>query len=104
MITVKNLTVDPEGRAVWLDGQEVRLTRLEFDVLALLASDPTRVFTFKEIYMNVWGYDPGIDTRTAQVAVTRMRKKLGGPEGGFVRSVNSVGYQLQRPVFREEAA
>ena len=73
------LTVDRKTHRVTLDGEELALTPKEFDVLALLASDPGAVFTRTHILEEVWDahwYGP---TKTLDVHVAAVRKKLGDP-------------------------
>jgi len=60
LVRVGSLTVDRDARTAQVDGRPVKLTRLEFDLLATLASEPRRTFTRAEITREVWGYDPDV--------------------------------------------
>jgi two-component system, OmpR family, response regulator RegX3 len=87
------LEVDTRSRKVLLDGESVDLTRKEFDLLALLASDPGATRTRDEILETVWDahwYGP---TKTLDVHVASLRKKLGDPT--LVETVRGVGFRLR---------
>jgi DNA-binding response OmpR family regulator len=89
------LTVDRKTHRVTLDGVEAALTPKEFDVLALLASDPGTVFTRNHILEEVWDahwYGP---TKTLDVHVAAVRKKLGDP--AWIETVRGVGFRLVVP-------
>jgi DNA-binding response OmpR family regulator len=89
------LEIDVRSRRVSVDGEPVELTRKEFDLLALLASDPGAVLTRDEILEQVWDphwYGP---TKTLDVHVASLRKKLGDP--GLVETVRGVGFRLRTP-------
>jgi DNA-binding response OmpR family regulator len=88
------LQIDPLGRNVELDGEPVHLSNKEFALLRALAEDPTRVFTREELLRDVWGFRSLGSTRTLDSHAARLRKKLGGPAGGFIVNVWGVGYRL----------
>ena len=79
-------------RQVLLDGQQLPLTRLEFDLLLFLAERPRRVFTRGQLLAGVWGYEH-TGERTVDVHVRRLRLKLGG-NLPIVTTVYGVGYRL----------
>ena len=89
------LEVDTRTRRVLVDGEEVALTRKEFDLLALLAADPGATRTREEILEQVWDphwYGP---TKTLDVHVASLRRKLGDPT--LVETVRGVGFRLADP-------
>jgi two-component system OmpR family response regulator len=79
-------------RQVVLDGQQLPLTRLEFDLLLFLAERPRRVFTRAQLLAGVWGYEH-TGERTVDVHVRRLRLKLG-PALPIITTVYGVGYRL----------
>lgn len=86
------LAIDRRTRRVFVDGDERSLTPKEFDLLALLSNDPGAVVTRQEILEEVWDphwYGP---TRTVDVHVASLRRKLGHPE--WVETVRGVGLRL----------
>jgi len=93
--TIGALAVDRRAHRVTLDGVEVALTPKEYDLVALLAADPGRVFTRTEIFDEVWDphwYGP---TKTLDVHVASVRRKLGDP--GWIETVRGVGFRLVDP-------
>jgi hypothetical protein len=85
------LYIWPAGRAVWCDGAPVQLTRREFDLLLFLCEHPRRVFNRDQLLDLVWGHDSGSGSRTVDVHIRRLRKKLGDDA---VTTVRRVGYRL----------
>jgi DNA-binding response OmpR family regulator len=85
--------IDTRTRRVTVDGAEVELTRKEFDLLAMLAADPGALRSRHEILEQVWDphwYGP---TKTLDVHVASLRRKLGHP--GLIETVRGVGFRLQ---------
>jgi two-component system, OmpR family, phosphate regulon response regulator PhoB len=70
------LTIDGKAREVTFDGQLVRLTGKEFDLLFFLASNPREVFSRKQLMDRVWGYEAAFDTGTVTVHIRRLRSKI----------------------------
>jgi two-component system response regulator MtrA len=77
-----------------MDGEEVQLTPLEFEILLAMARDPGVVFTREQLMDRVWGYRDYAGGRVVDSHVARIRRKLGedGAEPRFVRTVHGVGY------------
>ena len=89
------LEIDRRTRRVRVGGEEIALTPKEFDLLACLAEEPGTVVTRHELLEDVWDphwYGP---TRTLDVHVASVRKKLGDP--GWVETVRGVGFRLGKP-------
>ena len=89
----QGLMVDRRTRRVTLDGAEVTLTPKEFDLLALLADDPGAVCSRQDIIDRVWDphwYGP---TKTLDVHIGSLRRKLGDPR--WIETVRGVGYRLR---------
>ncbi|MEU2671628.1 response regulator transcription factor [Streptomyces sp. NPDC007164] len=84
------LHIDVKSREVSLDGQEVGLTRKEFDLLCLLASHPDTVISRKRLLQQVWG--DSWSRRTVDTHVSSLRGKLGG--SGWIITVRGVGFKL----------
>ena len=86
------MELDRRQRLVRLDGVEMTLTAKEFDLLALLAEDPGAVFTRDQILERVWDPHWFGPTKTLDVHVASLRKKLGDP--GWIETVRGVGFRL----------
>jgi DNA-binding response OmpR family regulator len=94
------LTLDEQRRELTVDGREVRLSALEFDLLHALAASPGRVFSRAQLLEEVWGYDFYGDERVVDVHVRGMRKALGddAADPRIIGTVRGVGYKfLLRP-------
>jgi two-component system KDP operon response regulator KdpE len=76
VITVRELEIDVPHRRVSRGGDEIDLTRIEFDILAYLAQNPDCVVTSKMILEKVWGPEYGDDTQTLRVHISHLRKKI----------------------------
>ncbi len=92
-IEVGTLRIEPRRREVTVGGRQVELRAREFDLLAALARDPGVVLTRETLLEDVWGTDFPGETRTVDVHVSELRKKLG-PDGPAIESVRGVGYRL----------
>ena len=75
-LTMGHITLDPDARAAWKDGQSVDLTAKEFDLMELLMRNPGRVYSRENLLNVVWGYEYAGDYRTVDVHVRRLREKL----------------------------
>jgi DNA-binding response OmpR family regulator len=87
-----SLEIDVRARRVALGGREVELTPKEFDLLALLASDPGAVVSREHVLREVWKTDWFGPTKTVDVHVASLRKKLGDPR--WIETVRGVGLRL----------
>ena len=90
------LALDPERRTVRYAGRAVELTKLEFDLLAVLASPPGRVHTREQLVARVWGGEFALTERTVDSHVKALRRKLGeaGAAPSFITAVRGVGFKL----------
>jgi len=90
------LRIDPRRREASVDGQAIELRPREFDLLMALARDPGAVLTRDALLEDVWGTDFPGETRTVDVHVSELRKRLG-PDGPAIESVRGMGYRLVLP-------
>lgn len=93
-LVIGNLRIEPERHRVLLEGREVRLRRLEYDLLHTLARQPGRVFSRDQLLSLVWGYEVPGQTRTVDVHVAHLRHKLAGMQAS-IDTVWGVGYRLE---------
>jgi two-component system, OmpR family, phosphate regulon response regulator PhoB len=87
------LKVDRAAHRVWVGGDEVELTALEFKLLLMLHDRRNRVQTRAVLLDDVWGIKSDITTRTVDTHVKRLREKLG-LAGDYVETVRGVGYRF----------
>ncbi len=92
-IEVGSLAIDIGAHTVSVAGEEVPLTALEFRLLLDLAKRRGRVQSRDSLLERVWGYAPGIETRTVDTHVKRLREKLG-EAAAYVETVRGVGYRM----------
>ena len=91
-IEVGRLTIDHRTRNVLFGGEEVSLTPKEYDLLAFLASDPGTVLSRDEILRSVWDEHWWGSTKTLDVHIASLRRKLADPD--LIVTVRGVGYRL----------
>ena len=89
------LVLDTRAHRVLRDGEELVLTRKEYDLLALLASDPGAIHTRESILEQVWDANWYGPTKTLDVHIASLRKKLGDPT--LIETVRGVGFRLRTP-------
>ncbi len=86
-----NLTINPNEHVVKLGDVSLNLPRKEFDLLYLLASKPSKVFTREKILRKVWGTDVFVVDRTIDVHIRKIREKIGDTK---IETIKGVGYKF----------
>jgi DNA-binding response OmpR family regulator len=96
-VAVGALKIDPARRQLQVDGAPVELTRHEFDVLYLLASNPGIVFSRDQILERVWSNDTHVTGRSVDTLVKRLRQKIEPDEREFtyILTVWGTGYKFR---------
>jgi DNA-binding response OmpR family regulator len=90
-----DLEIDPVSREAHVDGTEVALTRIEFDLLVTLAQQPRRVFTREQLMVSAWD-EPFDGSHVLDAHLSRMRRKIADAGGQRVaHAVRGVGYRLR---------
>lgn len=90
------LEIIPDERKVSINNEEIHLTPKEFDLLYLLADNIEQVFQREALLERIWGYDYFGDTRTVDMHVQRIRRKIDLPSTKFIKTVFGVGYKMTR--------
>jgi DNA-binding response OmpR family regulator len=97
-LKVADLHLDVQRRRVTRAGQAIALSPREFDLLQVLMQEPGRVFSRTELCERVWQRDHEYDTRTVEIFITRLRKKV---DSGFtvplIHTLRFVGYTVRAP-------
>ncbi len=88
------LYVSPERHIVQVDGENVILTRKEFEMLLLLLRHENMVLTREQFLDQVWGYAFDGENRTVDVHIRTLRQKLG-EAGAYIRTIRGIGYKLE---------
>ncbi|MFF7402204.1 winged helix-turn-helix domain-containing protein [Streptomyces murinus] len=92
--------IDSGRRTAFIEGRELDLTYLEFELLAHLVAHPHRVHTRDQLVTTVWGYGHVGDGRTVDVHIARLRRKLGAEHRRTIQTVRRVGYKYIPPTGR----
>ena len=90
-----NVEVRPDERTVFYDGDQVELTTKEFKLLCVLVNNKNLALSREQLLELVWGYDYMGETRTVDVHIQKLRKKLGFEE--YIKTVYKHGYRLEVP-------
>lgn len=91
------LALDDNRKTVTLDGEDVRLTPLEYKILLLFMRNPGRVFSIEQIYERVWGEDAFGAETTVTVHIRRIREKIeiNPKEPKYIKVVWGIGYKIE---------
>jgi DNA-binding response OmpR family regulator len=95
VLSLDDVVLNRNAREVVVDGHTVELTTKEFDLLATLLENPGIVVSRDQLLDRVWGMTYPGGTRTVDVHVAQLRRKLGRPE--LIRTVRGAGYKTARP-------
>ena len=90
-----DLKIDIDSHEVYVDGDLVNLTALEFKLLIQLVDRRGRVQSREQLLADVWGYSAEVTTRTVDTHIKRLREKLGSM-GKYVQTIRGVGYKFSR--------
>jgi DNA-binding response OmpR family regulator len=98
MLKVADLQMDVHHRRVVRGGRAIALSPRELDVLQVLMQEPGRVFSRTELCERVWQRQHEYDTRTVEIFITRLRKKIDtGFPSPLIHTLRSVGYTIRPP-------
>ena len=98
VLKVADLHMDVHHRRVTRGGAVIALSPREFDVLEVLAQEPGRVFSRTELCERVWQRDHEYDTRTVEIFITRLRKKVDSSfDAPLIHTVRGFGYTIRPP-------
>lgn len=96
VLTIADLVIDKDKYEVKRAGQEVELTKKEFDLLVYLAENKGIVLTREDILSNIWGYDYLGETNIVDVYIRYLRSKIDDPFAKkLIKTVRGVGYVMR---------
>ena len=100
IINIGNLIIDKPSRKITLNNQDISLRPREYDLLLHMASNPGRVFTRDQLLQQVWGYEYTGDTRTIDVHVRWLRRKIEKDPSNpiLLQTIRGVGYRFHSGV------
>ena len=97
-ITIGPLTLDPQRHLVQMDGEEIDLTRTEFQILDLLMRNDGIVLERGVLYERIWGFDFEVSSRSLDVHVGYLRRKLeAGGKPRMIETVRGIGFVIREP-------
>ena len=91
----EHLSLDFAQQSATLDSQRMVLTRKEYELLALLVQHAGEIIPREALLLRVWGYNSEIRTRTLDVHIRRLRKKLGAHADRYIETIFGIGYRFQ---------
>jgi len=92
LLQVNGFVIDREKYLIIKEDREINLPKKEFELIALLASKPGKVFTREDILKSVWGDDVVVGDRTIDVHIRKLREKVGEK---YIRTIKGVGYKFE---------
>lgn len=97
VINFKGIQIDSEKHSVFKDGKLLALSLKEYKLLELLISEPGKVFTRDILLDKIWGYDYYGETRTVDVHIRYLRRRLddNGPDFKYIETVRGIGYKFK---------
>jgi len=93
-LTIGPIRIDRDAHRVWIDGKEVPMTALEFNLLAAFVLRPGRLLSREQLLQEVWGLEGEMTSRTVDTHVKRLREKLG-TAANYIETVRGVGYRFR---------
>ncbi len=92
------LVLDEESHTVFLNGTELPLTRIEYDLIQYLMLHQGQILSREQLLSQAWGYDFVGDTRAVDSAIKRLRKKLQAhkPGAAFIETIRGFGYRMPK--------
>ena len=96
-LIIGGLCLDLESKQLSVDGENIRVTPMEFKILNLLMSNPNRVFAAEEIYERVWN-EKAVNTDTIMVHIRKIREKIevNPKKPQYLKVVWGVGYKIEK--------
>lgn len=93
----KGLAINKKNKICTIDGNPVKITKTEYELLVLFLSNPNIIFTRKEIVNNIWGNTDEVTERAIDTNITRLRKKIG-KYGAYLATRLGYGYGFQEKI------
>jgi len=90
-----HLFVDFQRKTAALDLERMRLTRKEYELLAMLVQNAGEIVAREDLLQRIWGYSNQIRTRTLDVHIRRLRRKLGEHAELYIETIFGIGYRFQ---------
>jgi DNA-binding response OmpR family regulator len=97
LLTYGRIVIDQENRSVTVGGKELTLTAREYDILVILLSYPTKLFSKANLYESVWNEEYFPEDQSLKVHMSNLRKKLAKKDDfDYIETVWGMGYRLRK--------
>lgn len=91
----REFKLDVESGKLYRNTEEIKVTKLEFQILQMMFSYPKKLFTREEILSNVWDFSGNfVNDNTLTVTIKRLREKIGDTDNSMIETVRGMGYRL----------
>jgi two-component system OmpR family response regulator len=96
-LVIRGLEIQKDSRQVFVNGTEIILTQMEFELLLFMAENPNKVFSREDLFEEVWGLDALGDNATVTVHVARIREKIESDPSNpqYIETIWGVGYRFR---------
>lgn len=96
-LIIRGLEIQKDSRQVYVNGTEIILTQMEFELLLFLAENPNKVFSREDLFEEVWGLDALGDNATVTVHIARVREKIESDPSNpqYIETIWGVGYRFR---------
>ena len=96
LITVRDLTLDPESFTLMKNGEVIELTGVEYKIMELLMMHPGKVYTKQQIYEYAWGDEFFVADNNIMVCISKLRAKLSDDTSEYIKTLRGLGYRLEK--------
>jgi DNA-binding response OmpR family regulator len=96
VISVRDLTLDPESFTLMKNGEVIELTGVEYKIMELLMMHPGKVYTKQQIYEYAWGDEFFVADNNIMVCISKLRAKLSDDTSEYIKTLRGLGYRLEK--------
>ncbi len=96
LISVRDLTLDPESFTLMKNGEVIELTGVEYKIMELLMMHPGKVYTKQQIYEYAWGDEFFVADNNIMVCISKLRAKLSDDTSEYIKTLRGLGYRLEK--------
>ena len=96
LISVRDLTLDPESFTLMKNGEVIELTGVEYKIMELFMMHPGKVYTKQQIYEYAWGDEFFVADNNIMVCISKLRAKLSDDTSEYIKTLRGLGYRLEK--------
>lgn len=95
-VTLRELRLEPEECTIYKNDEPLELTSVEYKLLKLFMENPGKVFTKQQLYENGWGETYAVDDNSIMVCISKLRAKIDGEGGEYIKTIRGLGYRMEK--------